>query len=122
MQSSNIRKGMLRRDCVEQQSSMEMATAVWHCISGYSGLPEATQAPLVFDDSFHASPIQILRSAEGLAGAEAEVRCRGTVKARRAFDLADTLGDLSTLDLGRHTNSAESVCARQQSRQRETGS
>ena len=30
------------------------ATAGWRCTSMYSGLPEATQAPLVFDDHCHA--------------------------------------------------------------------
>ena len=83
----------------------------------------ATQAPLVFDDSFHAAPIQIQRSAGGLAGAEAEL-CRGTVKARRAFDLADTLGDVYP---GSWTSQEFClVCARSsrpaESRQRETGS
>ena len=48
-------------------SRRHAATADWQCISGYSGLPEATQAPLVFDDNFHAAPTQIQRSAEGLS-------------------------------------------------------
>ena len=88
-------------------SRRQAATAVWHCISGYSGLLEATQAPLVFDDNFHFAAIQIQRSAGGLAGAEAggsliAELCRGTVKACRAFHLADTLDDPSALDPERH--------------------